>query len=388
MLANHFLKNVPNDRVLLLDHFFRLLDGRAVPLRLQAVINKWLEQFQSHLLWQTALVQLEFGADNDDGTSGIVDALAEQVLAETALLTLERIGKRFERAIVRAAQNASAASVVEQSVHRFLKHALFVAHDHVRSVQFHQLLQAIVTVDDPAIEVVQIGCGETSAIERHQRAQLRRKNRKNIQNHPLGLVAALAERFQNLQALGVLDALLQAGIRLHLFAHLFGKLFNFDALQEFLDGFRAHLRAELTGEILLKFAIFFLGEHLAFLDARNITRVDDDVAFKIENAFEVTHGNVQQVTDARRQALEEPHVRAGRSQLDVAEAFTADFAQRDFHAALVADNSAVLHALVFPAEAFPVGDGTKNFGAEQTVTFRFEGTVVDGLRLGYFAVGP
>src|SRR3984893_14774262 len=388
MLANHFLENVPNHGGLLLDHFFGLLDGGAVPLGFQAVVDERLEQFESHLLRQTALMQLQLGADDDDGAAGVVHALAEKVLAEAALLTLQGVGERLERAIVGAAQNSSAAPVVKQSVNGFLKHALFVAHDDVRSVQLHQFFQAVVAVDHAPIKIVQIRRREAAAIERHQRTQLRRQDRKHIQNHPLGLVAALAERFKNLQAFGILDALLQARIRLHLFAHLFGKFFDFDALQKFLDGFRAHLRAELPREILLQFAIFFLGEHLAFLDARNIARVDDHVAFKIKNALEVAHGNVQQVADARRQALEEPDVRAGRRQLDVAKAFTADFAERYFYAALVADDSAVLHALVFPAETFPVSDGTKNLGAEQAVAFRFESTVVDGLRLGYFAVGP
>ena len=178
------------------------------------------------------------------------------------------------------------------------------------------------------------------------------------------------------------------GSDLHLFAHLFGELFDFDALQKFLDGFRAHLRAELAGEILLEFAIFFLGEHLAFLDARNIARIDDDVAFEVQNALEVAHGNIQQVADARGQALEEPDVRAGRSQFDVAEAFAADFAEGDFDAALVADHAAMLHALVLAAEAFPVGDRAENFGAEQAVPFGLKGAVVNGLRLGDFAVGP
>ncbi len=72
----------------------------------------------------------------------------------------------------------------------------------------------------------------------------------------------------------------------------------------------------------------------------------------------------------------------------VAEALAADFAERDFDAALVADNAAVLHPLVLPAQTLPIGDGTKNLGAEQAVPFRFEGAVVDGLRLGHFAMRP
>ena len=116
--------------------------------------------------------------------------------------------------------------------------------------------------------------------------------------------------------------------------------------------------------------------------------IDDHVALEIQDALEIAHGDVEQVADAGRQALEEPDVRAGRSKLDVAEALAADFAERDFHAALVADHAAVLHALVLAAEALPVRDGTENFRAEQAVALGFEGTVVDGLRLGDFAVRP
>ena len=105
-------------------------------------------------------------------------------------------------------------------------------------------------------------------------------------------------------------------------------------------------------------------------------------------AFEVTQRDVEQVADTRRQAFEEPHVGAGRGQLDVAQALAANLGQGDFDAALVADDSAMLHALVFAAEAFPVSDRAKDAGAEESVALRLEGTVVDGLRLGYLAMGP
>src|ERR1019366_5901237 len=120
----------------------------------------------------------------------------------------------------------------------------------------------------------------------------------------------------------------------------------------------------------------------------DIARIDDDVAFEVQNAFEVAHGDVQQVADARGQALEKPDVRAGRSQLDMSEPLAADFAECDFDAALVANDAAVLHALVFPAEALPVGYRAENLGAEQAVPFRIERTIVDGLRFGDFAVRP
>ena len=180
---------------------------------------------------KTALVQLEFGTDHDDRTSGVVDALAEQVLTEAALLALERVGERLQRAIVGAAQHAATAAVVEQRVDRFLQHALFVAHDDFRRVQVHQLLQPVVAVDDAAIEIVQIGGREAAAIQRHQRTQLRRNDRDHVEDHPLRLVAALAEGLDNLQALGVLEPLLQRGLVLHLLAQFDRQLVDVDALR-------------------------------------------------------------------------------------------------------------------------------------------------------------
>ena len=148
------------------------------------------------------------------------------------------------------------------------------------------------------------------------------------------------------------------------------------------------LARELAGIFLLQLAIFIFEKHFAFAKHGDFAGIDDDESFEVENALEVAHGNVEQVADAAGQALEEPHVRAGRSQLDVSQAFTANFAQRDFDAALVANHAAVLHALVLAAQALPVGDRAKNFGAEQAVAFRLERAVVDGLGLGDFAVRP
>src|SRR5436305_14897503 len=81
-------------------------------------------------------------------------------------------------------------------------------------------------------------------------------------------------------------------------------------------------------------------------------------------------------------------MRAGRCQLDVPQALTAYFRQRDFYAALVADHAPVLHALVLAAEALPIGDRAKDAGAEQPVALGFEGSVIDSLGLRDFAVRP
>src|SRR5713226_6646354 len=167
MFADDVFQDVPNDGFLLLDHFLGLLDGGAMALRFELVIDERLEELERHLLGQTALVELQFRADNDDGAAGIVHPLAEKVLAETPLFALERVAEGLERTVVGPAQNAAAAAVVKQGVDGFLKHALFIAHDDIRGAQLHELLQAVVAVDDAAIEVVQIGSGEAATVQRH-----------------------------------------------------------------------------------------------------------------------------------------------------------------------------------------------------------------------------
>ena len=130
------------------------------PALLELVVDERLEELERHLLGQPALVELELRPDHDDRAARVVHALAEQVLAEAPLLALERVGQRLQRAVVGAPQHAPAAAVVEQRVHRLLQHPLLVADDDVGRLQLDQLLQAVVPVDDAAVEVVQIGRGE------------------------------------------------------------------------------------------------------------------------------------------------------------------------------------------------------------------------------------
>src|ERR1700722_12929511 len=90
MFANDVFENVPDDWILLLDHFLGLLDGGAVSLRFELVIDERLEELERHLLGKTALVELDFGTNDDDRTARVVNALTEQVLAEAPLLPLAR----------------------------------------------------------------------------------------------------------------------------------------------------------------------------------------------------------------------------------------------------------------------------------------------------------
>ena len=92
MLANHILQDVPDDGFLRFDKLLGLLDGGAMTRGFELVVDERLEELEGHFLRQTALVQLEFGANDDHRAARVVHALAEQILAEAALLALERVG--------------------------------------------------------------------------------------------------------------------------------------------------------------------------------------------------------------------------------------------------------------------------------------------------------
>ena len=207
VLADHFFEDVPHLGPLLLDHALGGLDGRGHAVELELRIDEGLEQLERHLLRQAALVQPELRADHDHRAARVIDALAEKVLAETALLALEHVGERLEWALVGTRDDPAAAPVVEQGIDRFLEHALLVAHDDLRRAQLDQPLQAVVAVDHPAVEVVQIRRREPAAVEWHQRAQLGRDDRNHLEDHPLGPRARLDERLDDLQALDELLAL-------------------------------------------------------------------------------------------------------------------------------------------------------------------------------------
>src|SRR5712672_3749693 len=388
MLADHFIENIPDLGTLFFDKLLRLFHRGGQTLGVEPRIDERLEQFERHLLRQAALMQPQFGTDHDHRTAGIVDALAEQVLAETALLALQHIGERFQRTLVGAGDDASAAAVVEQRVDGLLQHALFVADDDVGRAQLHQPLQAIVAVDDAAVEVVEIGGREAAAIERHQRTQVRRNHRNHREDHPLRLVAGIAERLDDLQTLGELLVLDVGFGFLHLDAQRRLELFELKPLQQFADRFRAdHGGEAVLAVFVLRLQVLVFRQQLTVLE-RGEAGLENDVVFEIQYPLEILQRHVEQKADARRQRLQKPDVRHRRGQFDMAHALAPDPRQRYFDRAFFADDALVLHALVLAAQALIILDRPKDARAEQAVALGLEGSVVDGFRLFDLAVRP
>jgi hypothetical protein len=387
MLADHLFEDVPDHGLLVLDHLLRGLDGRGQPHGLQLVEDERLEQLERHQLRQAALVELELRPDHDHRAAGVVDPLAEQVLAEASALALDHVGEALERALVGAGHRLPAAAVVEQAVDGFLQHALLVAHDDVRRLELEQPLQPVVAVDHAPVEVVQIGGREPAAVERHQRAQIRRQHRQHLEDHPLGLDPRLVERLQHLEPFrDLLDLGVGAG-GLQLLPELRDLGVDVERAQQLADALRAHAGGEIIAVLLDLGEIVVLGQELAAIERRH-PRLGDDVGLEVEHALDVAERHVQNHAHARGQALQEPDVRRRRGELDVAHALSAHLGERHLHAALLADHAAVLQALVLAAQALVVLHRPEDLGAEQAVALGFEGPVVDRLRLLHLAVRP
>ena len=88
VILDNALEGVPDLILCALYHLLSLLDVLRGTLLNEVVEHERLEQLESHLLRETALIHLQLRANDDNGTSGVVDALTEQVLTETSLLTL------------------------------------------------------------------------------------------------------------------------------------------------------------------------------------------------------------------------------------------------------------------------------------------------------------
>ena len=200
-----------------LDHLLGAFHRRHVALFHEAVVDEGLEELEGHLLGKTALVEPQVGPDGDDGAARVVDALAQQVLAEAALLSLEHVRKRAQRALVGARDGPAAPAVVEEHVDGLLEHPLLVADDDLRGIELLQPLEPVVAVDDATVEVVEIGGGKAPAVQGNQRPQVRRDHGDRRENHPLGSVARLAQGFDDAQTLdqffllGVGGGFLQVG---------------------------------------------------------------------------------------------------------------------------------------------------------------------------------
>ena len=154
------------------------------PQFLQTPYDEGLKQNQSHLLGDATLMKFQFRANDNDGTTRVIHSLTEKVLSKTTLFALQHIAERLQRPVAGACDGTAMTTIVKKGVNRLLKHSFFVMYYNVRSLQLQKILEAIVSVDDSTIQVIQVTGGKTSTFQGNQGAQVRRNNWDCFEDHP------------------------------------------------------------------------------------------------------------------------------------------------------------------------------------------------------------
>jgi len=201
-----------------------------------------LNSSSAHLLRQSALVQLSSGPttitdrpDNPRAFRADSDG--------SALLALQRIDRDSTDGCSRA-QNAAAAAVVEEGIDGFLpQHSLFVSNNHIGRVS-SSALNRLVAIDHAAIQVVQ---SEVASV-RHPKVpgpQFGRDYRNQSRIIHSGLFPDLTNASTTFRRLQTTFSVVK--FRSSFDAKFHGERVDLHALEEFLDGFRAHHGDESAG---------------------------------------------------------------------------------------------------------------------------------------------
>ena len=385
--GHNLVKHIPDILAALLNPLLRVADGVDLAHVAETADDEGLEEAEGHLLRKPALVDVEFGTDDDDRAPGIVHALSEEVLAEAPLLSLEHVGEGLEGAVSGACDGAAVAAVVHKRVNGLLEHPLFVADDDRGRRDLEEVLESAVAVDDPAVEVVQVAGGEAASFEWDEGAQIRWDDGQHVENHPARIHLVLEESLDKANALDNLLAVhlaLGGGEQCGLLVTELGQV---KLAKELLDGLGAHVGAEGLA-IVLAVLVVLLGSQNLLEGKRSVAWIQDDVLLVVEDFVKGSLGHVEEQAKTGGGTLVEPDVGDWRGKFDVAHALTADTRLGDFDSAVFAGDASILEALVLAAGALVVLDRAKDAFAEETALFGLEGAVVDGLGALDFSLTP
>ncbi len=199
IVLHDVFQNAPDFRLFAFNEFLCIFDLICFAHLLQAFNEIGLKELHSHLFGQAALIEFELGTNRDHRASGIVNTLSEQVLTEASLFSLELIGERFERTGAATTHGACLSAIIDQCIHSFLKHALFIAEDNFRRADLKQAFEAVVARDHSAIEIVKVCRSKASTFQGNQRAQRGRQDGQCFQDHVSRIIPATNESIDYFQ---------------------------------------------------------------------------------------------------------------------------------------------------------------------------------------------
>ena len=150
------LENVPHHRLFRIHNLLGALHCLNHTSFNHLADDEWLVELGCHVLWHSALVKLQVRSNDDDRTRRVIHTLTQEVLAETSLLSFQAVAQRLQWTVAFRFHCAALTAVVKQTVDRLLKHALFISQNHFWCFDLDQTLQAIVSDDHAAVQIIQI----------------------------------------------------------------------------------------------------------------------------------------------------------------------------------------------------------------------------------------
>ena len=94
------------------------------------------------------------------------------------------------------------SAIVEQRVHRLLKHPFFIVDDDVGCFQLQKVLQAVVAINHTPVQIVEITRCKTTALQRNQGSQIGRNDGYGVKYHPLRRSPRVDKALNDLQSAG------------------------------------------------------------------------------------------------------------------------------------------------------------------------------------------
>ena len=185
-------------------------------------------------------------------------------MTEATLLTLENIGEGFEFLArgtgVAGAIRADIAG--DEDIDGLLEHAFLILQDDIGCAEFHKLPETVVSVDDAAVEIIEITGRVASTVELDHGAQIGRQYLEDVEHEMLGSLTRLEEARRELE---LLEDLFMLGLRtvLELFLLLTNKRLEVDTLEKHLDILRSRTPLEDMGKLLVERTIVKLADNLA-----------------------------------------------------------------------------------------------------------------------------
>ena len=248
------LEDLIDNRFAAIDDLLRRLDGLNDTTLDELTDDERLIELCRHLFRETTLVHLELRTHDDDGTRGVVHTFTEEVLTETSLFTLQRVGEGFEGTVRLGLHRGGLTRVIKEGVHRLLEHTLLVTEDDIRRFDLHESFETVITDDDTTVEVVEVGSSETSTIQWYEGTELRRCHGDSLEDHPLRTVLTFrrTESLYHLQTLERLLTALRGSSLVGGSTEVVRELVEVDAAEEVIDSLSTHLDDDLIGVGILE----------------------------------------------------------------------------------------------------------------------------------------